>query len=84
VWLTPLLEEETLRAVLVNPTAPTLLVGGTADSTWDSQFVISPTIDVLEIDAVDHLLQHPGNPDESIHVLQSVAKNVGRFVANLG
>lgn len=84
VWLTPLLDEESLRAALVNSTAPTLLVGGTADSTWDSQFASGLLdVDVFEVEGVDHLLQHPGNPVESIHVLQTVTDQIGRFVAQL-
>ncbi len=84
VWLTPLLDEESVRAALVNSTAPTLLVGGTADPTWDSQFAQGlPGIDLFEVDGADHLLQHPDNPIGSIHVLQSVMNHIDRFVAQL-
>lgn len=85
VWLTPLLDEDSLRSALVLSTPPTLLIGGMADSTWDSRFVEALSeVDVVEIDGVDHLLQRPGNPRESIRVLQLVTDRIGRFVAQLG
>lgn len=84
IWLTPLLDEEGLRSALLSPKSKTLLIGGTADPTWDSEFVGGlPNVEVLEIEGGDHLMQHRGEPGESIQTLQVVTDRIGRFTDQL-
>ncbi len=54
VWLTPLLRNEEVVAMLRRRTAPALLVGGTADGSWDGALARELSGDVLELDGADH------------------------------
>lgn len=84
VWLTPLLDEEDLRYALTSSKPPTLLVGGTADPTWDSEFVRSvPDVEFLEVDGANHTLQEQGNPKRSLEALQEVSDRIGEFAGRL-
>jgi len=53
VWLTPLLDEESVEAI-GRRTAPCLLVGGTADPMWDGSAARQLGDEVLELDGADH------------------------------
>ncbi len=82
VWLTPLCDTPEIRDAVI--TAPALLVGGTADPTWDSQVAAAlDGAEVLEIPGADHSLQVPGGPDASLDVLRQVTARVGEFAAGL-
>ncbi|MBA3844900.1 MAG: hypothetical protein H0X39_20190, partial [Actinobacteria bacterium] len=54
VWLMPLLAEPESLACLRRRTAPALLVGGTADASWDGSVARQLSGDVVEIDGADH------------------------------
>jgi hypothetical protein len=54
VWLTPLLRTGEIVSMLRRRTAPALLVGGTADGTWDGAMARELSDDVLELDRADH------------------------------
>jgi hypothetical protein len=56
IWLTPLLAETACVEGLRARTAPALLVGGTADASWDGPLARRLSNDVLEIDGADHAL----------------------------
>jgi alpha/beta superfamily hydrolase len=64
MWLTPLLDTpQVVRAIAADP-APQLLVGGTADSLWDSRVardLASTTCTVVEVPGADHALMVPGD-----------------------
>ncbi len=84
VWLTPLLGQDEVRSALEASRAPTLAVGGTADPTWDAQFVAGLTnIEVVEIVGADHALQQPGDPAKSIESLRTITERVLDFVSRL-
>ena len=84
VWLTPLLNQEDVRSALAGSTVPTLIVGGTGDASWDSEFVADlSNIEVLEIDGADHGLQHPGDPTRSIETLRIITDRIRQFVGQL-
>lgn len=84
VWLTPLLNQDDVRSALQACVAPTLVVGGTADPTWDSAFVADlANVEVVEIDGADHALQRPGDPATSIASLQFITERIGEFVERL-
>jgi pimeloyl-ACP methyl ester carboxylesterase len=59
VWLTPLLNDDGLVAMLRRRTAPALLIGGTADQSWDGSLARELSDDVLELDGADHGLARP-------------------------
>jgi hypothetical protein len=54
IWLTPLLGDAECVAGLRRRTAPALLVGGTADPTWNGRLARELSDDVLELDGADH------------------------------
>lgn len=83
VWLTPLIndaEAPMSQAVidgLAETSAPFLLIGGTADPSWDGVRARSIARgEVLEIADADHLLQVPGDLDRSIDALRNVSAAV--------
>lgn len=85
IWLTPLLGDEAVRSALGEIAAPTLVVGGTGDPTWDSRFVAElSTVEVVEVEGADHALQHSADPLKSIETLKIVTGRVGEFVEQLG
>lgn len=81
VWLTPLLTVPEVAAALPRQTAPTLLVGGTADQLWDGEAARGSGHQVLEIPGADHWLELPGDPLGSIGVLKEVIAAVDAFAA---
>jgi hypothetical protein len=85
VWLTPLLTRPDVVQALSMATAPTLVVGGTADSSWtDGELpTAGDALEVLEIDGVDHSLQVPGQPLRSLDLLKQVTERLGAFLERL-
>ncbi len=61
VWLTPLLDLDECVDGLRRRTAPALLVGGTADETWDGALARELSPDVLELVGGDHGLARRGD-----------------------
>lgn len=83
-WLTPLLTEDRVVDALSRASAPTLLVGSTADPTWDSSRIPdNDAIEVLELEGLDHGLEVPGDPIGSLEALTSVTERVGAFLERL-
>lgn len=81
IWLTPLLDRANVRAALARATAPLLMVGGTADPTWQPQAIPSSAlVSQLELPEHDHSLQRPGEPFTSLGSLKKVTKQVERFL----
>lgn len=80
VWLTPVLTDEWVVDGLRRSTAPFLLVGGTADSLWDSGLARELTQYVLEVDGADHGMYVPGPLAASAAVLGQVATAVEEFL----
>ena len=84
VWLTPLLGSEYVKAALEATQVPTLVVGATADPSWDSEFVARlENVEVIEIDGSNHVLGHATDPSRSIDYLRTVTQGVGSFVNRL-
>jgi hypothetical protein len=54
IWLTPLLDDAESVAGLRRRSAPALLVGGTADPSWDGELARELSDDVLEVGGADH------------------------------
>jgi pimeloyl-ACP methyl ester carboxylesterase len=84
IWLTPLLDRPGILAALARATRPTLLLGGTADPTWrPGALPENAMLDMLQLDGLDHGLQLPGDPQESLNALRKVVKKIDRFLGAL-
>ncbi|GAA0528018.1 hypothetical protein GCM10010172_05710 [Paractinoplanes ferrugineus] len=79
IWLTPLLHLRPVVAALDRATAPFLLIGGTADGSWDAAVARRLTPHVFEVVGADHALSVPGPVAASIAVLVRVVQAVGEF-----
>jgi catechol 2,3-dioxygenase-like lactoylglutathione lyase family enzyme len=87
VWLTPLINDagasvaKAVAAGLSGASAPFLLIGGSADPSWDGVRARSfERALVLEIADADHALQVPGDVNRSIDALRSVSTAVSDFI----
>jgi hypothetical protein len=80
VWLTPLLGDDAVAQALRAATAPFLLVGGTADSSWDGALARRLSPHVYEVDGADHGMYIPGPLAASAAVLGLVVTAVERFL----
>lgn len=80
VWLTPLLHRTWVVDALRQAEAPFLLVGGTADPSWDSALAAELTQHVLEIPEADHGLFVPGPLSASATALGQVATAIETFL----
>jgi predicted alpha/beta-hydrolase family hydrolase len=84
VWLTPLLGAPAAVDGLAGTRRPALLVGGTADPSWEPVAIPRhPLIEVLEIPDVDHSLQARGDTERSLDALRQMTGTVSRFIARL-
>jgi hypothetical protein len=82
VWLTPVLTEPSVPRALTEARRPALLAGGTADPLWDRDAIPdNENLEVLEFDGVDHALQVPGHPADSLRVLRRMSDAVGQFLS---
>ncbi|WP_040480129.1 hypothetical protein [Longispora albida] len=80
VWITPLLSHPEVTGALRAATAPFLLIGGTADSSWDGDLARELTPHVLEIDGADHGLYVPGRLAASTGAIGQMATAVEDFL----
>lgn len=79
VWLTPLLNDPECVEMLRGRTAPALLVGGTADPSWDPALARELSGDVLELPDADHGFGGPGGVSTLLANLGRVAEAVAAF-----
>ena len=85
VWLTPLLVRPEVVQALAATGAPALLIGSPGDQTWGGGDVPeNDSLEVLELDGLDHSLQVEGDPMASLDVLRTVTERIGRFLEGLG
>lgn len=80
IWLTPLLHRAGVKAALADPGAPTLLVGGTADPSWNKAAAAAAGGEVLEIADGDHSLQISADWRRSLAALNLVMETIERFL----
>ncbi len=84
IWLTPLLDRPGVRAAIDRASRPTLLVGGSADPTWQPETLAeNAVLDECELTGMDHGLQLPGDPEASLKALRTVVKRIDRFLGAL-
>ena len=80
IWFTPLLDRPALAAGYANAKAPALLIGGTADSMWDSTVARGLSEHVLEIEDADHGMFVPGPLSASGAAFGRIGAAVERFL----
>ena len=83
IWLTPLLHGDEIAAGFERLSAPALLVGGTADESWDGDRARRAGHEVLELEAANHALQLDGDPLGSTAILGRVVERIDDFLAAL-
>ena len=79
IWLTPLLNDPECVEMLRRRTAPALLVGGTADPSWDGALARELSDDVLELPDADHGFGGPGGASTLLANLGRVAEATAAF-----
>ncbi len=79
IWLTPLCNEPEVASAIRAATAPTLLVGGTGDQSWDGDVARSGLAEVLELDGADHALALP-DAVASVEYLHQVVVAMAAFL----
>jgi hypothetical protein len=80
VWLTPVLTMPWVAAAMARATAPSLLVGGTADPAWDGALARRLSPHVCEVDGADHGMYVQGPLTDSVAVLGRVVVAVEEFL----
>jgi hypothetical protein len=80
IWLTPVLTSPWVVDGLRRARAPFLLVGGTADTLWNSALARELTPYLLEVPDADHGMYVPGRLAASTEVLGQVATAVEDFL----
>src|SRR6266545_9454 len=83
-WVTPLLHVPAVAAALGRANAPALLVGGTADRSWDGELARRLSSHVLEVPDADHGMYVPGPLTASVAVLGRVVLAVEEFLDAIG
>jgi hypothetical protein len=85
VWLTPLLNRTEVVGALEAGAAPALLVGTPADPTWGEGTVPEArSLEVMELEGLDHSLQVDCDPLASLDVLRRVTERIGEFLGRIG
>jgi hypothetical protein len=84
VWLTPLLHLPWVVDAMRRAGAPMLLVGGTADRSWDSAIANDLSPYVVEVPDADHGLMVPGPVVDSVAVLARVVVAIEEFLDTVG
>lgn len=72
MWLTPLLTLDWVVDALRCATGPVLLVGGTADKSWDGRLARELSPHVVEVEGAKHGMYVPGRLANSAAVLGQV------------
>jgi hypothetical protein len=76
IWLTPTLQSPAVRNALPKLPPGSLIVGGTADPTWDGEAAATSGLPVLQIDGADHFLEIPGDVRRSVAALTRVVNAI--------
>jgi hypothetical protein len=81
IWLTPLLNHPAVGLAAARSNPRTLLVGGTADPSWNRTLAHESDREVLELVGADHALEFPGDPDATAAALETLRSRVRGFLA---
>ncbi|WP_380170002.1 alpha/beta hydrolase [Kineococcus sp. DHX-1] len=82
IWLTPLLDRPEVGLAAARSHPRTLLVGGTADPTWNRTLAHESDREVVEFEGADHSLEHPGDPARTAADLDRLRARVRGFLAD--
>ena len=80
IWLTPLLDEPDVGHAAARSHARTLVVGGTADPSWNRTLAHESDREVLELLGADHSLEFPDDPAASAAALELLRGGVREFL----
>jgi hypothetical protein len=83
IWLTPVLRDSEVASNLRRSTAPFLLVGGTADPSWDPELARSFGQPFYEADNADHGMETDDDPVNSAEILRHTTIAMDAFVRRL-
>ncbi|WP_432511767.1 alpha/beta hydrolase [Kineococcus sp. SYSU DK001] len=81
IWVTPLLDRPDVGLAAARSHRRTLLVGGTADPSWNRTLAHESDREVLELHGADHSLEHPGDPARTAEDLRRLRTVVRGFLA---
>ncbi|GAB4086760.1 hypothetical protein GCM10028784_33900 [Myceligenerans cantabricum] len=85
VWLTPLLTRDDaadVRTAVAGLRCDHLLIGGTADPTWDHDLVSGLRADFVEVSGADHSLEIPDDWRKNSETVQDVTSEIEQFAAS--
>lgn len=81
IWFTPFLQHYPIVQALRRATAPYLLIGGTADPSWNHSLAMELPGEVFEVSGADTGMFMRGRPlVESAHVLADVIEAIETFI----
>jgi pimeloyl-ACP methyl ester carboxylesterase len=83
VWLTPVLRDSEVPDDLRRSNAPFLLVGGTADPSWDTAVARGLGQPIYEADGADHGMETGDDPVNSAEILRRTTIAMDEFVVRL-
>jgi pimeloyl-ACP methyl ester carboxylesterase len=83
IWLTPVLRDSRVPDDLRRSTAPFLLVGATADPSWDAGTARSLGQPFYEAEGADHGMETDNDPVNSAEILRRTTIAMDEFVARL-
>lgn len=83
IWLTPILRGSRVPDDLRRSTAPFLLVGATADPSWDTEVARSLGRPFYEAEGADHGMETDDDPVNSAEILRRTTAVMDEFVARL-
>jgi pimeloyl-ACP methyl ester carboxylesterase len=80
IWLTPLMTDAGVVQAISASTAPTLLIGGTADKFWVPEVAAATGKPVLAVPDGDHVLRVPGRLSNYTDVLGLIGTAIEEFL----
>lgn len=84
VWLTPLVHFDAVTDALSRQKAPTLLVAGAADPSWEGSATGIGEHRTVVLEEADHGLEVRRDPHRSLAHLATIVDEVGRFADSIG
>jgi len=82
IWLTPLLDQPDVGMAAARSHEHTLLVGGTADESWDRTLAHESDREVLEFVGADHSLEFAGDTGATEDARRELRRRVREFLAS--
>lgn len=85
IWLTPLLagqEAPELRSAAAGLAEDHLLIGGSADPTWDHDLVASLRADYVEVTGANHALEVPDDWRRNLETVEDLTAEIEYFAAS--